>query len=124
LPSPLILGSLDKLHAGSVDTHRQRGDDDAPARVTLAAHREPASSKTSEASELAAVDGLGRRHERAGASRLHLDERVAVPVTTDQIDLTEARALIPGYDPKAEPGQLGLSRALSGKAQGTPIHAL
>jgi len=32
--------------------------------------------------------------------------------------------LIPGYDTKAEAGQFGLSRALSGKAQGTPIHAL
>ena len=93
-------------------------------RVALAPHREPAGSKTGETSELSAVDRLGRRHERAGASRLHLNEDIAVPVTTDQIDLTEARALIPGDDTKAGARELRFSRALSREAQGTPIHAL
>jgi hypothetical protein len=119
----LILGSLDQLHPSSIDPDRQRGDDDPPARVPLATHREPPSAKSREATELAPVDRLGRRDERAGAPRLHFNEHVAIPVATDKIDLAEARALVPSDDAESAPDQLDLSRALSRETQGTPIHA-
>ena len=119
----VILGSLDQLNAGSIDPHRQRGDDDPPARVPLAAHREPPSAESCEAPELASVDRLGRRDERPSAPRLHFDEHVAIPVATDKIDLAEARALVPSDDAESAAEQLDLSRALSRETQGTPIHA-
>ena len=99
------------------------GDHDPPARVTFAPHGEPAGGEARKPPELAAVDCLGRRHEGAGAASLHLDEHVAIPVATDQIDLTEARSLIPGDDAEAAPHELDLSRALSREPEGTSIHA-
>src|SRR5438067_3453540 len=121
---PLILRSLDELHARAVDSDGERRNDDPPPRVALAPHREPPGGESCEAAELAAVDGLGRGHERSGAPRLHLDEHVAIAVATDQVDLAKSRALVAGDDAHARSGELRLSRALAGEPQGMPIHAM
>jgi hypothetical protein len=118
----LILGSLDELHSGAVDPHRERSDHDPPARVAFPAHREPAGTEAREPPELAAIHRFGRRHEGPGAPRLHFHEHVSVAVTTDQVNLTKACALVSRNDGQTAAHKLDLSRALSREPKGTPFH--
>src|SRR3989441_7470903 len=119
-----ILGTgLQQLDLCALVADGQRGDHDAPARMSLSAHREPARTETREAAELALVDRLRGRHERSRAARLHLDEHEAVAVAADQIDLAEAGALVTGDDAQSTTHELGLRGALAGEAQGAAVHA-
>src|SRR5438034_1040910 len=73
---------------------RESSYDDPPARLALAAEREPPEREPRDPLELAAIHGLGRGHEGSRASRLHFDEHVTGAIAAHEVDLSESRASV------------------------------
>ena len=84
----------------------------------------PRFRESREASGLARINGLGRGDERPGAARLHLDERVTTSVAADEVDLSETRADVPGYDAETMTPELALRQMFAREAKDTArVHA-
>src|SRR5205823_7722802 len=91
--------------------------DDPPARLALAAEREPPEREPRDPLELAAISGLGRGHEGSRASRLHFDEHVTGAIAAHEVDLSESRASVARDDGHSAARELCLGHALAGHAE-------